>query len=89
MTEFTPPQVATPDDMKNQPEEFQDLVRKIVVSHAINELYGAPGVRRAGDRVCADAVRQVADLPRRHGGVRPSRALQGARVTSSASRASR
>ncbi len=41
MTEFTPPQVATPDDMKNQPEEFQDLVRKIVVSHAINELYGA------------------------------------------------
>ncbi|MBV8167817.1 MAG: phenylacetate-CoA oxygenase subunit PaaI [Alphaproteobacteria bacterium] len=41
MTEFTPPQVATPDDMKSQPEEFQDLVRKIVVSHAVNELYGA------------------------------------------------
>jgi ring-1,2-phenylacetyl-CoA epoxidase subunit PaaA len=41
MTEFTPPQVATPAEMKNQPEEFQDLVRKIVVSHAVNELYGA------------------------------------------------
>jgi ring-1,2-phenylacetyl-CoA epoxidase subunit PaaA len=41
MTDFTPPQVATPADLKSQPEEFQDLVRKIVVSHAVNELYGA------------------------------------------------
>ena len=41
MTEFTPPQVKTPDELKAQPAEFQDLVRKIVVSHAVNELYGA------------------------------------------------
>lgn len=41
MTEFTPPQVATPADLKSQPEEFQELVHKIVVSHAVNELYGA------------------------------------------------
>jgi len=41
MTDFTPPQVATPADLKSQPEEFQELVRKIVVSHAVNELYGA------------------------------------------------
>src|SRR5690348_11979087 len=41
MTDFTPPQVATADELKTQPEEFQDLVRKIVVSHAVNELYGA------------------------------------------------
>lgn len=41
MTDFTPPQVKTPDELKSQPAEFQDLVRKIVVSHAVNELYGA------------------------------------------------
>ncbi|MBI3514775.1 MAG: phenylacetate-CoA oxygenase subunit PaaI [Proteobacteria bacterium] len=41
MTEITPPQIATADALKSAPEEFQDLVRKIVVSHAVNELYGA------------------------------------------------
>ena len=41
MTETTPPQIATADALKSAPEEFQDLVRKIVVSHAVNELYGA------------------------------------------------
>ena len=41
MTDITPPQIATPDALKSAPAEFQDLVRKIVVSHAVNELYGA------------------------------------------------
>ena len=41
MTDFTPPQVATPAELTAQPAEFQDLIRKIVISHAVNELYGA------------------------------------------------
>ena len=41
MTDITPPQIATADALKTAPAEFQDLVRKIVVSHAVNELYGA------------------------------------------------
>jgi ring-1,2-phenylacetyl-CoA epoxidase subunit PaaA len=28
-------------DLKDQPKEYQDAVRKIVVSHAVNELFGA------------------------------------------------
>ena len=41
MTDITPPQVATPAELAAQPAEFQELVRKIVISHAVNELYGA------------------------------------------------
>jgi ring-1,2-phenylacetyl-CoA epoxidase subunit PaaA len=41
MTDITPPNVATADELKSAPAQFQDLVRKIVVSHAVNELYGA------------------------------------------------
>jgi len=42
MTDVTPPPtVETADGLKSTPDEFQDLVRKIVISHAVNELYGA------------------------------------------------
>ncbi len=36
-----PPEVPTVDALKQQPEEFQEACRKIVISHAINELYGS------------------------------------------------
>lgn len=39
MTEI--PQVETVEDLKDTPEEFQAACRKIVISHAINELYGS------------------------------------------------
>lgn len=35
------PQIATVDALKHQPEEFQQACRKIVISHAINELHGS------------------------------------------------
>jgi len=35
------PTVKTVDEFKQQPAEYQDAVRKIVRSHALNELYGA------------------------------------------------
>jgi len=35
------PQVKTIDDFKAQPEEYRRACEKIVISHAINELYGA------------------------------------------------
>lgn len=35
------PEVKTIEEFKQQPAEYQDAVRKIVRSHAINELYGA------------------------------------------------
>lgn len=35
------PEIKTIDEFKKQPAEYQDAVRKIVRSHAINELYGA------------------------------------------------
>lgn len=35
------PEVKTIEDFREQPDEYQDAVRKIVRSHAINELYGA------------------------------------------------
>ena len=35
------PQVATVDALRSAPEEFQTACKKIVISHAINELYGA------------------------------------------------
>ena len=41
MSDFQPPQVHTFDELKAQPEEFQEAVAKIVASHAVNELYGA------------------------------------------------
>jgi ring-1,2-phenylacetyl-CoA epoxidase subunit PaaA len=35
------PQVQTVAELTRQPEEYQTAVRKLVVSHAVNELYGA------------------------------------------------
>jgi len=35
------PQVKTCAELKSQPEEFRQAVEKIVISHAVNELYGA------------------------------------------------
>ena len=35
------PAVKTIEEFRQQPEEYQVAVRKIVRSHAINELYGA------------------------------------------------
>jgi ring-1,2-phenylacetyl-CoA epoxidase subunit PaaA len=35
------PQIETVEDLRHQPEEFQEACRKIVVSHAINELHGS------------------------------------------------
>jgi ring-1,2-phenylacetyl-CoA epoxidase subunit PaaA len=35
------PEVKTIEDFKQQPADYQEAVRKIVRSHAINELYGA------------------------------------------------
>jgi ring-1,2-phenylacetyl-CoA epoxidase subunit PaaA len=35
------PEVKTVADLAHQPEEYQAAVHKIVVSHAVNELYGA------------------------------------------------
>ncbi len=37
----TQQQVETIEEFRDMPKEFQDAVRKIVVSHAVNELYGA------------------------------------------------
>jgi len=34
-------EVKTAADLANQPEEYQTAVKKIVISHAVNELYGA------------------------------------------------
>ncbi|HKO10277.1 MAG TPA: hypothetical protein VJ487_21410 [Alphaproteobacteria bacterium] len=34
-------EVHTARELMQQPEEYQAAVRKIVISHAINELYGA------------------------------------------------
>lgn len=41
MSESTENQVATCEELTHQPEEFRTACEKIVVSHAINELYGA------------------------------------------------
>jgi ring-1,2-phenylacetyl-CoA epoxidase subunit PaaA len=41
MTDKTKLQVKTVDELKQQPEEYQTACAKLVVSHAINELYGA------------------------------------------------
>ena len=35
------PEVKTVEDFRKQPEDYQNAVKKIVISHAINELYGA------------------------------------------------
>ena len=40
MTEPSTTQVTNFEEFKTQPEEYQEAVRKIVISHAINELYG-------------------------------------------------
>lgn len=36
-----PQPVKTVDEFANSPTEYQDAVRKIIISHAVNELYGA------------------------------------------------
>ena len=41
MTETKIRQVKTVDEFGAQPKEYQDAIRKIVLSHAINELYGS------------------------------------------------
>ena len=41
MTVLTPLEVKTVADLAAQSEEYQTAVRKIVISHAVNELYGA------------------------------------------------
>ena len=35
------PEVRTPDEFHQQPGEYQEAVKKIIRSHAVNELYGA------------------------------------------------
>jgi len=35
------PTIRNPEDLKDQAEEYQLAIRKIVLSHAVNELYGA------------------------------------------------
>jgi ring-1,2-phenylacetyl-CoA epoxidase subunit PaaA len=39
MSDIAP--VKTAEELRHQPEEYRDAVRKIVISHAVNELYGA------------------------------------------------
>ncbi|HZP86785.1 MAG TPA: Phenylacetic acid catabolic protein [Burkholderiales bacterium] len=41
MSETTTLEVKTAADLKQQPEEYRAAVEKIVISHAVNELYGA------------------------------------------------
>ena len=41
MSDQKVPEVKTPEEFADQPKEFQTAIRKIVVSHAINELYGS------------------------------------------------
>ena len=41
MTDASKLQVKTIDELKQQPEEYQAACEKLVISHAINELYGA------------------------------------------------
>jgi ring-1,2-phenylacetyl-CoA epoxidase subunit PaaA len=41
MTTVTVPEVKTVAELKAQPEEYRTAVEKIVISHAVNELYGA------------------------------------------------
>lgn len=41
MTDPTKLQVKTAAELKDQPEEYRRAIEKIVISHAINELYGA------------------------------------------------
>lgn len=41
MSEVAVPEVKTVAELKDQPAEYRQAVEKIVVSHAVNELYGA------------------------------------------------
>ncbi len=41
MTGHDIPQVETCEELKSYPAEYQEAVRKLVISHAINELHGA------------------------------------------------
>lgn len=36
-----PPQIKTTEALRDQPEEYRTALEKIVISHAVNELYGA------------------------------------------------
>ena len=78
--------VKTVEELKAAPEEYREAVAKLVISHAINELYGAQVFDEPAIAYRADSLRQVADLPRGHGRVRPSRALQAARPADGHSR---
>ena len=41
MTDKNFPEVKTPEELSDQPREYRAAVEKIVISHAINELYGS------------------------------------------------
>ena len=41
MTDAANLQVITVEELRRQPEEYQEACKKIVISHAINELYGS------------------------------------------------
>ena len=41
MTRHEIPQVETCEELKKYPDEYQQAVHKLVISHAINELHGA------------------------------------------------
>src|SRR5215510_13255836 len=41
VSDISIPEVKTAAELAQQPEEYQAAVQKIVVSHAVNELYGA------------------------------------------------
>ncbi len=41
MTDAANLQVITVEELRSQPEEYQEACKKIVISHAINELYGS------------------------------------------------
>ena len=41
MSDQKVPEVKTPEEFADQPKEFQTAIRKIDLSHAINELYGS------------------------------------------------
>ena len=63
-------------DLKDAPEEFRAAVAQAGDLPRRQRALRRAGVRRAGHRAGADALRQVADLPRGDGGIRPSRSLR-------------
>ena len=51
MSEAQPIVVKTVAELKEAPEEFREAVAKLVISHAINELYGAQVLDRKSTRL--------------------------------------